>query len=241
MKTVAIVLAAGSGKRMGGNIKKQYMLLCEKPILYYSLKAFQDSFIDEIILVTSKDDIEFVKNDIIVRFGFSKVTNIVEGGKERYNSVLNGLNAIEDADYVFIHDGARPLVDNDILKRGFEAVKKYDACVVGMPSKDTVKIATEDGFVDITPNRSLVWNIQTPQIFNFHMIKEAYIMVVSKEDELKSKGINITDDAMVLEHYNHHPIRLVEGSYENIKVTTIDDLDVAEKYLKNIKNNVDIK
>lgn len=231
MKTVAIVLAAGSGKRMGGNIKKQYMLLCEKPILYYSLKAFQDSFIDEIILVTSKDDIEFVKNDIIVRFGFSKVTNIVEGGKERYNSVLNGLNAIEDADYVFIHDGARPLVDNDILKRGFEAVKKYDACVVGMPSKDTVKIATEDGFVKSTPNRNLVWNIQTPQIFNFHMIKEAYIMVVSKEDELKSKGINITDDAMVLEQFNQHPIRLVEGAYSNIKVTTPEDLPLAKMFL----------
>lgn len=231
MKTVAIVLAAGSGKRMGGDIKKQYMLLCEKPILYYSLKAFQDSFIDEIILVTSKDDIEFVKNDIIVRFGFSKVTNIVEGGKERYNSVLNGLNAIEDADYVFIHDGARPLVDNDILKRGFEAVKEYKACVVGMPSKDTVKIATEDGFVKSTPNRNLVWNIQTPQIFNFHMIKEAYIMVVSKEDELKSKGINITDDAMVLEQFNQHPIRLVEGAYSNIKVTTPEDLPLAKMFL----------
>lgn len=231
MKTVAIVLAAGSGKRMGGNVKKQYMELCGLPVLYYSLKVFEESFIDEVILVISKDDTQFVKNDIIVRYGFSKVTSIVEGGKERYNSVLNGLNAIDEADYVFIHDGARPLIDNDILIRGLEAVKEYDACVVGMPSKDTVKIATLDGFVESTPNRSLVWNIQTPQIFNFHMIKEAYNVVVSKEDELRAKGINITDDAMVLEEYNQHPIKLVEGSYSNIKVTTPEDLPLAERSL----------
>ena len=233
MKTVAIILAAGSGKRMGGTVKKQYMLLDGQPILYYSLKAFSDSFIDEIVLVTSKEDIEMIKNDIIAPNNFTKVTKIVEGGKERYHSVLNGLNAIKEASYVFIHDGARPLVDGEILNRALDSVKENKACVVGVKSKDTVKIATDDGFVESTPDRNLVWNIQTPQVFDFELIKEAYNDIVPRENELKKCGINITDDAMVLEQYNGYKIGLVLGSYENIKVTTPDDLLVAEKYLKN--------
>lgn len=231
MKTVGIVLAAGSGKRMGTSKKKQYLLVKDRPILFYSLKAFEDSFIDEVILVTSADDMDFVKKDIIDKYGLTKVRRIVEGGKERYNSVLNGLKAIDDADYVFIHDGARPMISTEILQRGFEAVKEYKACVVGMPSKDTVKIADDDGFVSVTPKRSRVWNVQTPQIFDFSLIKEAYISIVAKEEELKAQGIAITDDAMILEEYSHYPIRLVEGSYENIKVTTPEDMVLAEQFL----------
>lgn len=231
MKTVGIVLAAGSGKRMGTSKKKQYLLVKDRPILFYSLKAFEDSFIDEVILVTSADDMDFVKKDIIDKYGLTKVRRIVEGGKERYNSVLNGLKAIDDADYVFIHDGARPMISTEILQRGFEVVKEYKACVVGMPSKDTVKIADDDGFVSVTPKRSRVWNVQTPQIFDFSLIKEAYISIVAKEEELKAQGIAITDDAMILEEYSHYPIRLVEGSYENIKVTTPEDMVLAEQFL----------
>lgn len=232
MKTVGIVLAAGSGKRMGTEVKKQYLLLHERPVLYYSLKAMQDSFIDEIVLVTSKDDLEYVKANIVDEFGFSKVSAVVEGGKERYHSVLCGLRAIDDADFVFIQDGARPLLDNDILKRCLDAVSVHEACVVGMPSKDTVKIANDKGFVATTPNRNLVWNIQTPQVFKFSLIKEAYESIVSRETELKDRGVNITDDAMVLEEYNGHPVFLVEGSYENIKVTTPEDMLLAELFLK---------
>lgn len=232
MKTVAIVLAAGSGKRMGTSTKKQFLLLLDKPILFYSLKAFEDSFIDEIILVTSKEDMTYVNEEIVQRYNFSKVTKIVEGGKERYHSVLSGLNAVADGDYVFIHDGARPLADKEILDRALEGVKKYKACVVGVPSKDTVKIANENGMVAATPNRNLVWNIQTPQVFDFQLIKEAYINVVSRELELKANGVNITDDAMILEEYSHHPVKLIEGSYENIKVTTPDDLILAECFLR---------
>ena len=231
MKTVAIVLAAGSGKRMGTKTKKQYLLLEGKPVLYYSLKAFQDSFIDEIILVTTKEDIDYVRNDIVEAYGISKVTNIVEGGKERYHSVCNALNSIENGDYVFIHDGARPMVNDEILKRAFEGVIEHDACVVGVKSKDTVKIADENGFVASTPNRNLVWNIQTPQVFKLNLIKEAYNAVVSKEEFYKSNGINITDDAMVLETFSGHPVKLIEGSYENIKVTTPDDMKVLERML----------
>jgi len=233
LKTVAIVLAAGSGKRMGGPVKKQFIVLNGRPVLYYSLKAFEESFIDEIVLVISPDDEDMIRTEIVERYNISKVRTYVNGGRERYNSVLNGLNSIDEADYIFIHDGARPMLDQGILNRGLEAVVKYDACVVGMPSKDTVKIATGDGMVASTPNRSLVWNIQTPQIFKFDLIKEAYNDVVSREDELKSQGINITDDAMVLETYDStRGIKLVEGSYSNIKVTTPEDVPMAEMMLK---------
>ena len=237
MKTVAIVLAAGSGKRMGTKVKKQYLALNDKPVLYYALKAFEDSFIDEIILVTSSDDIPYVQENVVDKFHFSKIKKIVEGGKERYNSVYNGIMAIDrcdvesDSTYIFIHDGARPMINQDILARGLKAVVEYDACVIGMPSKDTVKIASEDGFVSETPNRSLVWNIQTPQIFKLNLISEAYEYVVGHEEEFKAQGVNITDDAMVLEAYSHHPVKLVEGSYENIKVTTPEDMRILESLI----------
>ncbi|MCR4787747.1 MAG: 2-C-methyl-D-erythritol 4-phosphate cytidylyltransferase [Lachnospiraceae bacterium] len=231
-KTAAILLAAGSGKRMGGPVKKQFMPILGKPMIYYSLKAFEESFIDEVILVCSPDDEGFIRSDIIERYGFTKVKKIVPGGRERYDSVLSGLNSTDDADYVFIHDGARPMIDNAILERGLSAVRKYDACVIGMPSKDTVKIADEEGIVSGTPNRNLVWNVQTPQIFSLPLIKEAYNDVVSRADEYKDQGITITDDAMILELYNGHNIRLVEGSYRNIKVTTQEDIILAEAFLK---------
>ena len=231
MKTIGIILAGGSGKRMGSDVKKQYMLLNDKPVLYYSLKTFSDSFIDEIVIVSGCDDIEYVKSDIVTKYGFTKVTKVVPGGKERYHSVLNGINAAGECDYIFIHDGARPMVTEEILKRGYDAVQKYNACVIGMPSKDTVKIADENGMVASTPNRNLVWNIQTPQIFKYDLIKEAYTDVVSREEELKQKGIVITDDAMVLEEYSNHPVKLVEGSYENIKITTMSDIEYIMRLL----------
>lgn len=232
MKTSAVVLAAGSGSRMGTSTKKQFIELLGYPILYYSLKTFENSFIDEIVLVVSCEDEDYVRESIISLYGFSKVKAIAYGGKERYNSVLNGLKKCSaDTDYVFIHDCARPMLTEEILDRGLECVRKCDACVVGMPSKDTVKIASRDGVIASTPDRSLVWNIQTPQIFKYDLILPAYKDILSREDELKKQGVNITDDAMILEHYSGHPVRLVEGSYENIKVTTPEDLKIAEGFL----------
>lgn len=225
MKTTGIILAGGSGKRMGSNVKKQYMLLKDKPVLFYSLKAFSDSFIDDIVIVSGEDDIEYVQEKIVKKYNFSKVSKVVAGGEQRYHSVLNGINAVDECDYIFIHDGARPMVTEEILRRGLDAVVKYDACVIGMPSKDTVKIADKNGMVATTPNRNLVWNIQTPQIFKFDLIKEAYNNIVGREAELQSQGIVITDDAMVLEEYSGHPVKLVEGSYENIKITTMSDIE----------------
>ena len=141
MKTTAIVLAAGSGKRMNSKVHKQYLLLKEKPILYYSLKAFEDSAINDIVLVVGPGEIDYCKKDIVEKYGLQKVRAVVEGGKERYHSVYEGLKAAGETDYVLIHDGARPFVSQAIIERTLSAVCEYKACVVGMPVKDTIKIS----------------------------------------------------------------------------------------------------
>ena len=230
-KTTAIVLAAGQGKRMHSDVCKQYLLLRNRPLLYYSLKTFQDSFIDEIILVVGQNEESYCRREIVEKFHITKVKKIVEGGRERYHSVANGLREAEGEGYVFIHDGARPFLTEDILKRAYESVQEYNACVVGMPVKDTIKIADEKGFAQTTPNRKLVWQVQTPQVFEMKLAKNAYEELFIKEEELKAQGIQITDDAMVVETLLHHPVKLVEGSYENIKITTPEDLKVADSFL----------
>ena len=140
-KTAAIVLSAGRGTRMQSDIPKQYMPLNDKPVLYYSLKAFQESSVSTIILVTGKEDIDYCQKEIVEKYHITKVAAIVSGGKERYHSVFEGLKQLEGYDYVLIHDGARPCVDKEIIERSIEAVIQDKACVVGMPVKDTIKIA----------------------------------------------------------------------------------------------------
>ena len=232
-RTAAVVLAAGSGKRMNAGVKKQYMEIAGRPVLYYSLKAFEESFIDEIVLVVSQDEIEQVQESYVNQYGFQKISRIVVGGKERYHSVACGLQAVrQDCDFVFIHDSARPMLTQEILQRAYRAVQEEEACVVGVPSKDTVKIADEQGYVSVTPNRSLVWNVQTPQVFSYPLVYSAYEELLQKEQELLASGVQITDDAMVVEHLAHHKVKLVEGSYENIKITTPEDVQIAERYLQ---------
>ena len=159
---------------------------------------------------------------------------------ERYHSVYAGLKAAK-CDYVFIHDGARPFVTQEIIERGYANTLKYDACAVGMPTKDTVKIADADNFAASTPGRDRVWLIQTPQIFAYDLIFKAYSSLMEKERELLQKSVKITDDAMVVETFTDRKVKLVEGSYENIKITTPEDLQIAgalknpiKKYLKNL-------
>lgn len=226
----AIVLAAGQGKRMHSDIPKQYLLLRERPVLYYALQTFQDSFIDRIVVVTSENDMEYCRRNIIDEYGFDKVTHIVAGGKERYHSVYEGIKAAGDCDYIFIHDGARPFVTADILERAYTCVSQYDACVIGMPVKDTVKIADEQGYAAATPRRDLVWQVQTPQVFSYELIRDAYSILMERENELLNKGIKITDDAMVVETFTDKKVKLAEGSYENIKITTPEDLKIAESF-----------
>ena len=225
-KYAAIVLAAGSGKRMNSQVHKQYLIIQDRPVLYYSLKAFEDSAVDEIVLVVGKGEEEFCRREIVDKYGISKVKAIVEGGKERYHSVFEGLKQTSDADYVLIHDGARPFVNQDIIRRCMQEVQKYQACVVGMPVKDTIKIADEEGYAKQTPDRKNVWMIQTPQTFSYALIYEAY------EEMLKTEDAAITDDAMVLERTKGKKSKLIEGSYRNIKITTPEDLLIANVYLQ---------
>lgn len=225
-KHTAIVLAAGSGKRMNSKVHKQYLIIQDRPVLYYSLKAFEDSAVDEIVLVVGKGEEKFCRKEIVDKYGISKVKAIVEGGKERYHSVFEGLKQTSDADYVLIHDGARPFVNQDIIRRCMQEVQKYQACVVGMPVKDTIKIADEEGYAKQTPDRKNVWMIQTPQTFSYALIYEAY------EEMLKTEDTAITDDAMVLERIKGKKSKLIEGSYRNIKITTPEDLLIANVYLQ---------
>ena len=232
-RNTAIVLAAGQGKRMHSKIQKQFLEIDHRPVLYYSLECFQKSpLIQEIILVTGEEMISYCKREIVERYHFTKVTKVIAGGKERYDSVYQGLLACEDCDYVFIHDGARPFITEEILERGIFGVQETGACAVGMPSKDTIKIADENGYIASTPKRSLLCQIQTPQVFDAELIVSAYREVIEREQELLSQGVQITDDAMVVEYVCEHPVKLVQGSYENMKLTTPDDLEVAEAFLQ---------
>ena len=237
-KSAAIVLAAGQGKRMNSKIQKQYLLLKGKPVLYYSLKAMEESFIDEVVLVVGAGEEEYVKQEIVQPGGFHKVKKIVTGGKERYHSVANGIRTVsEDTDYLYIHDGARPFLEKEILERARTCVHQYKACVVGMHVKDTIKIADDNGFGTLTPDRSRVWMIQTPQVFDFSLIKTCYEKLTAQEEELIKQGIKITDDAMVVETFSAVPVKFTEGSYKNIKITTPEDMKIAELFLDGAAEN----
>ena len=217
--TSAIILAAGKGQRMGTELPKQFLSMGDDMLLTKTIRVFEESsVIQDIVLVTSEDWIGFCKTEIVDREGFRKVRKIVAGGKERYDSVYQGLLACPNADYVFIHDGARPFVTEEILVRTQEAVEKYEACAVGIPSKDTVKIVDEDGFVESTPPRENVWNIQTPQAFSYPLIRAAYEVV--RDNNMTG----ITDDAMIIERSRLAKVKLVMGSYYNIKITTPEDM-----------------
>ena len=228
MKNTAIVLAAGQGKRMHTKIQKQFLEIKGYPVLYYSLRCFQDSpLIEDIILVTGEESVLYCQKEIVDKYGFTKVTKVIPGGKERYDSVYQGLLACENSDYVLIHDRARPFITEEILERGLTGAEETGACAVGMPSKDTVKIADESGYIAETPDRSKVWMIQTPQIFQYALIRNAHESIRTREMS------NVTDDAMVVEQETGIKVRLAEGSYQNIKITTPEDLGVAELFLGN--------
>ncbi len=217
--TSAIILAAGRGQRMGTELPKQFLSMGDGMLLTKTIRVFEESsVIQDIVLVTGKDWVGFCRTEIVEREGFRKVRKIVTGGKERYDSVYQGLLACPNADYVFIHDGARPFVTEDILVRTQEAVEKYDACAVGVPTKDTIKIADGDEFVESTPPRKNVWNIQTPQAFSYPLIRAAYELV--RENNMTG----ITDDAMIIERSKLAKVKLVMGSYYNIKITTPEDM-----------------
>ena len=237
----AVVLAAGQGKRMGTKVAKQYLQIGGRPLLYYALDAFERSpYIDAVVLVVGDSkQISYCRETIVDAYGLKKVSRIIAGGKERYDSVFCALKEIGERmgdaakeGYVLIHDGARPAVDETIIERCLAAAQKDRACVAAMPSKDTVKLADENGFAAGTPPRDRVWIVQTPQAFEFPLIYNAYRRMEAEKQRLETEGIRITDDAMVVETFTDVKVRLVEGSYENIKVTTPEDLGMAEAFLR---------
>ena len=229
-KCTVILLAAGKGTRMGSEIPKQFMNILDKPVIYYSLNCFQNSrLIDEVIVVASKEMLPYCKKEIVDKFRFTKVRHMIAGGAERYDSVYEGLKCCENTSYVFIHDGARPFVTDEMLSRGYEEVKASGACIAGVPTKDTVKLSDGDKMVVETPDRNSVWMVQTPQIFDYSLIRRAYDRLQNFNKE------GITDDAMVLETMEEHPVQLFMGSYRNIKITTEEDLEIAELFAKKLK------
>lgn len=218
-KVVCIMLAGGKGKRMGTDVSKQYLLLQDKPVLFYSLKAFE-KYVDEIIVVAAKGEEDYCRINIVEKYNIKKVSKIVTGGAERYYSVFEGLKAVQDREdtYVLIHDGARPFVGGELIEEIIRKVKECKACIAAVPSKDTVKIGDSNGKVVDTPERKNVWLVQTPQAFEYLSIYEAYIKAI------ESGRSDITDDSMVMEAFGDKDIYFVNGSYDNIKLTTPDDM-----------------
>ena len=223
-KFTVIVLSGGTGKRMQSDIPKQYLMLKDKPVLAHSLIAFEESEVDDIIIVCGASDEEFIQKEFVEKFGLKKVSAVCVGGAERYNSVYNGLKACKNTDYVLIHDGARPFVTKEIIKRNIEEVQKYNAVVTSVKASDTIKIADENGFVVSTPDRNACFCMQTPQTFKYELAYESYDKYI-KETE-NGNEIKATDDAQVVEMFSNVKVKLIEGDYSNIKITVPKDLNM---------------
>lgn len=217
-----LITAAGKGTRMNMEIFKQYIEIDGIPILARTIQAFQDcEMVDDIILVVNPDDIVYCKKNIVDLYGFDKVSIITAGGKTRQQSVYNGLKQINEKNsIILIHDGVRPFISEDSIIKCIEAAVEFGGACVAVPVKDTVKSVNEEGFIDKTLDRSRLWSVQTPQAFRYEMIYEAY----RSADEV---GFIATDDAMVAERLGHM-LKIVQGSYFNIKITTEEDLILAE-------------
>lgn len=219
-KVAAIILAGGRGTRMNMDKSKQFLSLNGKPLIYYTIKAFeQNPNVDSIILVLPKNEIDYCVKEVIEKYNL-KIDDLVEGGKERQDSVYNALNKLKDCDVVLIHDGARPFVTTEIIDKGIEFAKLYGAAAPGVTPKDTIKVKDKDNFSISTPERSSLVAIQTPQCFRYDIIKKCH-------DNIKENQVHVTDDTMAVERYAHK-VYIYEGEYTNIKVTTPEDLIIAE-------------
>ncbi|TZE82691.1 2-C-methyl-D-erythritol 4-phosphate cytidylyltransferase [Calorimonas adulescens] len=221
MKNTAILLAAGKSLRMGTGFNKTLIEVDGRPLLWYSLRILEQcELIDEIVLVVQRDMVGYVDDYIVKGYGFKKVSRIVEGGSERQFSVFNGLSAVEYADVVVVHDGARPLITEQMIRDVIEVAYEVGATAVGVPLKDTVKVIGENNMVKYTPDRRSLWAIQTPQAFRFEILKDAHEKAIEE-------GYVATDDCALVEKIGKS-VKIVEGDYKNIKVTTPEDLVILE-------------
>lgn len=221
-----VIVAAGKGTRMGMDINKQYLNLKGKEVVAHTISSFEEcDDIDEIIVVTGENEKEYFKENVWERYGFKKIKSIAIGGKERQDSVYNGLSMVSRwSDVVLIHDGARPLIAKKQIKESIKIATEIGACVVGVPVKDTIKVCDEKQSVIGTPARDTLWIVQTPQAFRYDWIMKAYA-------NAKEKGVQGTDDAMLVEELGY-PLQMIKGSYGNIKITTPEDLLIAEVLMK---------
>ena len=225
MKVSAIIPAAGLGTRMGG-IKKSYMELAGKPILAYTLATFQRCpFIDSIVIVTAKGDESRCIQDVVKTYGLNKPFSVVAGGDTRQESVYNALRELSsNTDIVVIHDAVRPLVTEDMIIQSIDGAKQYGSAIVAVPVKDTIKESDDDGFVTKTLDRRKLWAIQTPQTFKYDLIMKAHLYA-------RDNNIQATDDAFLVEQIGQK-VKLIMGSYENIKITTPEDIIIAKAILE---------
>ena len=221
----AIILAGGKGKRMNSSISKQFIEIKGKPIIYYTIKKFNENKkIDNIVIVLSQEEVEYFKDNILNKYDL-RVDKIVIGGAERQDSVYNGLKSLEntETDIVLIHDGARPFISDRIIDEGIKYAIMYGACAPGVMPKDTIKIKEKNNFSIDTPNRETLVAIQTPQVFKFKEVLKCH-------ERVKMDKVVVTDDTMVVERYGNK-VYLYDGEYTNIKVTTPEDLILGENLI----------
>lgn len=226
MNASAVIVAAGKGIRMGYTVNKVYLTIAGKPVLYYSIKIFDEiDWIKEIVVVVSKEEMEYCKENVVKKYIFKKPIKLVEGGSERQYSVYNGImNTMVDCEIIAIHDGARPLIEKETVINALKEAYLYKAVSLGVPVKDTIKVVDGEKFILNTPDRKYLWAIQTPQIFEKNLIIKAHQKAL--EDEFLG-----TDDTVLVERLGYK-VKVVEGDYRNIKLTTSEDLIIAEAFLK---------
>jgi len=219
-KVGVIIAAAGASRRMGG-VDKIFLPLSGKPLLAHTVDVFQKcSLVDQIVLVLNETNLEQGRR-LVEEGDFSKVKEVCRGGERRQDSVGEGLKRLEDCQWVMIHDGARPCLSLDLVEQGLREARESGAAIAAVPAKDTIKIVGADGTIQETPSRDALWAAQTPQIFRFDIIRDAY---------RQEKG-EVTDDAALVETLGYK-VRVYMGSYDNIKVTTVKDLALAEIILR---------
>ena len=226
-----VIVSAGRGSRMKADINKQFLKLKGKEVIAHTIdKFYNNKNIDEIVVVVKEDEADFFRRNIIDKYGYKNI-KIAFGGKERQDSVFNGLKAVnERCDIVLIHDGARPFVTDEIIKNSIECAKKNKCVIVGVPVKYTIKIINKDNEVCDTPNRSTLWSIQTPQVFE-------YLSIIKAHKIAKEKSYYGTDDSMLMEYLGYN-VKVIEGSYNNIKITTPEDLKIGEEILNENKKEI---
>ncbi|CEQ12684.1 2-C-methyl-D-erythritol 4-phosphate cytidylyltransferase [[Clostridium] sordellii] len=220
-----IIVAAGTGSRMKKDINKQFIKLDNKEIIAYTIDKFYiNNEIDDIVVVIKKDEEDYFKENILEKYNFKNI-KIAYGGEERQDSVYNGIQKLDkNCEVVLVHDGARPFVTEEIINNSIQEAKKHNAVVVGVKVKDTIKVVGEEGNIVDTPNRKYLWSVQTPQVFKYDIITKAY-------ENAYNENYYGTDDAMLVEKIGYD-VKMIEGSYDNIKITTQEDLNFGKQILR---------